>query len=184
MNETGKEINAEKQVRILKTLWKPHAGQRAIMNHPARFRVVACGRRWGKSEMAAHLALEYALENGGTTVWWVAPSYDQANNYGFDKMTPLLSPNVLADEPKRTKPRQIDFVNGSSVSFRSAERKDSLRGGGLDFLVIDEAGSVPERAWIEELRPALSDTLGDMLAIEARQQASYEQEPFIVTKFH
>lgn len=115
--------------------------------------------------MAAHLALEYALENDGATAWWVAPSYDQANNYGFDKMTPLLSPDVLADKPKRTKPRRIDFVNKSSVSFRSAEREDSLRGGGLDFLVIDEAGSVPERAWIEELRPALSDTLENMLAI-------------------
>lgn len=165
MSETNKTIDTEKQVRILKTIWEPHDGQRAIMNHPARFRVVACGRRWGKSEMAAHLVLEYALENDGATAWWVSPSYDQANNYGFDKMTPLLSPDILADEPKRTKPRQIDFVNGSSVSFRSAEREDSLRGGGLDFLVIDEAGSVPERAWIEELRPALSDTLGHMLAI-------------------
>jgi len=35
----------------------------------------------------------------------------------------------------------------------------------VDFLVIDEAGSVPERAWTEELRPALSDTLGSLLAI-------------------
>jgi hypothetical protein len=32
-------------------------------------------------------------------------------------------------------------------------------------LVLDEAGSVPDRAWIEELRPTLSDTEGDMLAI-------------------
>lgn len=158
-------IDTDEQVRILRSLWEPHAGQRAIMEHPARFRVVACGRRWGKSEMGAHLALERALEENGATVWWVAPTYDQANDYGFDKMVPLLSPDVLAAEPKRTKPRKIEFESGSSVSFRSAEREDSLRGGGLDFLVIDEAGSVPERAWSEELRPALSDTLGDMLAI-------------------
>jgi hypothetical protein len=130
-----------------------------------RFRVVACGRRWGKSEMAAHLALERALETAGATVWWVAPSYDQANDYGFDKIKPLISPDVLADSPKRTKPRAFDFNNGSRISFRSAEREDSLRGPGIDFLVIDEAGSVPERAWTEELRPALSDTLGDAVMI-------------------
>ena len=152
-------------VEILKTLWRPHDGQRVIMDHPARFRVVACGRRWGKSEMCAHLALERALEDPGATIWWVAPTYDQANEFGFDKMKPLLSPDVVAGTPKRTKPRQIDLVNGSEISFRSAEREDSLRGGGVDLLVIDEAGSVPERAWTEELRPTLSDTLGDMIAI-------------------
>ena len=151
-------------VEVLRSLWQPHPGQQAIMTHPARFRVVACGRRWGKSEMAAHLALEYALENAGATVWWVAPSYDQANAYGFDNIKPLVSPSVLT-ETKRTKPRAFTFDNGSEISFRSAEREDSLRGPGLDFLVIDEAGSVPERAWNEELRPALSDTLGDALMV-------------------
>ena len=161
----SKTVDTDEQQQILKSLWKPHPGQRAIMSHGARFRVVACGRRWGKSTLAAHLALERALEENGATIWWVAPTYDQANDYGFDNMTPLLSPDVLADEPKRTKPRKISLDNGSSISFRSAEREDSLRGGGVDFLVIDEAGSVPERAWTEELRPTLSDTLGDLLAI-------------------
>lgn len=150
---------------ILRSLWRPHSGQRVIMDCEVRFKIVACGRRWGKSEMCAHLALERTLGEPNTTVWWVAPTYDQANDYGFDKVKPLLSPEVLADEPKRTKPREIALVNGSSISFRSAEREDSLRGGGVDFLVIDEAGSVPDRAWTDELRPTLSDTLGDMIAI-------------------
>jgi hypothetical protein len=162
MSET--DVDAADNVEILRSLWEPHAGQAVVMNHDARFRVVACGRRWGKSEMAAHLALKYALEESGATVWWVAPSYDQANAYGFDKITPLASPDVLVDVT-RTKPRALEFDNGSTISFRSAEREDSLRGPGLDFLVIDEAGSVPERAWTEELRPALSDTLGDAVMI-------------------
>ena len=98
MSET---VDTDEQQRILKSLWKPHPGQRAIMSHSARFRVVACGRRWGKSEMAAHEALERALEENGATIWWVAPTYDQANDYGFNKMLPLLSPDVLAGEPKR-----------------------------------------------------------------------------------
>ena len=159
------ETDVGDQQRILKSLWQPHVGQRAVMESPARFRLVAAGRRWGKSIMCVHLAVEYALETPDTTVWWVSPSYQQANSYGFDKMTPLLSPDVLADSPKRSKPREIAIDNGSTISFRSADREDSLRGGGVDLLVIDEAGSIPERAWIEELRPTLSDTLGDMIAI-------------------
>ena len=158
------ETDAEENVEILRSLWEPHPGQAAIMALDTRFRVVACGRRWGKSEAAAHLALERALETAGAAVWWVAPSYDHANAYGFDKIKPLASPDVLTDI-KRTKPRAFEFDNGSTISFRSAEREDSLRGPGIDFLVIDEAGSVPERAWTEELRPALSDTLGDAVMI-------------------
>lgn len=164
MSKPGDDVDADED-RLLTSLWQPHPGQRAIMEHPARFRIVACGRRWGKSAMAAHLALEYALENPGATVWWVAPTYDQANEFGFQKIKPLLSPALLASDPKRTKPRQFDLITESTISFRSAEREDSLRGGGIDFLVIDEAGTVPKRAWTEELRPALSDTLGDMVAI-------------------
>lgn len=157
--------DTEERRYVLRSQWEPHDGQRAIMTRDTRFRIIACGRRWGKSEMAAHIALERALGEPDTTVWWVAPTYDQANNYGFDKVKPLLSPDVVADEPKRTKPRKVSLVNGSTISFRSAEREDSLRGGGVDFLVIDEAGSVPDRAWTDELRPTLSDTLGDMIGI-------------------
>jgi hypothetical protein len=163
MSDSETDVDGQRQ--MLKSLWRPHPGQRAVMDSPARFRIVAAGRRWGKSSMCAHEALEYALETPESTVWWVSPSYQQSNEYGFDKMTPLLSPDVLADEPKRSEPREIPIDNGSTISFRSADREDSLRGGGVDLLVIDEAGSVPERAWTEELRPALSDTLGDMIAI-------------------
>jgi hypothetical protein len=115
--------------------------------------------------MCAHLAVERALQDSATTVWWVAPSYEQANSYGFEKIDPLLSADILSEEPTLTKPREISLVNGSTLSFRSAEREDSLRGGGVNFLIIDEAGSVPDRAWTNELRPTLSDTVGEMIAI-------------------
>lgn len=157
--------DADDNRRILRTLWEPHPGQQAVMQNDSRFRVVACGRRWGKSEMCAHLALERALESPGTQVWWVGPTYGDANDYGFDKMIPLLSPDVVAGEPKRSMPRGIELVNGSTISFRSAEREDSLRGAGVDFLILDETAAIPERAWTEELRPTLSDTLGDAIFI-------------------
>jgi hypothetical protein len=168
----------DEQEALLESLWRPHPGQTAIMHHEARFRIVACGRRWGKSEMAAHEALEFALEHAGSTVWWVAPTYEQANSYGFDKIKPLLSPDITAETPKRSKPRQIALVNGSTISFRSAEREDSLRGGGVDFLVVDEAGSVPDRAFVEELRPTLSDTQGDLLAIGTPRYRNWFKEWF------
>lgn len=145
--------------------WEPHAAQRTVLQTPARYRILACGRRWGKSTLAAHIAWEYAFHNAEADVWWVAPTYSDANDYGFDNVEPLIPEWAMAGEPKLTAPRELELTNGSTISFRSAEREDSLRGAGLDLLIIDEAGSVPERAWTTELRPTLMDEEAPMVAI-------------------
>jgi len=124
---------------------------------------VACGRRWGKTELAARVAARQ-LGAPDSLVWWVAPAYDEADA-GFKAIRDAIPNSAIEGAPKRTKPKGLALVNGSEISFRSADREDSLRAVGLDLLVIDEAAMVPERAWTEELRPTLSDTLGEMVAI-------------------
>src|SRR5512139_3813238 len=47
--------------------------QRKIALCPARFKVVACGRRWGKTTLGLAMAVNHALR--GHRVWWVAPTY-------------------------------------------------------------------------------------------------------------
>lgn len=135
------------------------------MGDDTRFRIVAAGRRFGKTRMCHHEALGYAWENADSYVWWVAPTYNDANELGWEPLKKSIPEAALAREPSRQVPRTLELVNGSVISFRSGEREDSLRGRGLDYLVIDEAGSVPDRAWKSELRPTLSDTLGEMVAI-------------------
>ena len=48
--------------------------QRRIAKHPARFKVVACGRRWGKTTLGMAMAVHEAVERR-KRVWWVAPTY-------------------------------------------------------------------------------------------------------------
>ena len=136
-----------------------------MLEDPTRFRVIAAGRRFGKTTLARHAAFEYAWQNPESLVWWVAPTYGDANELGFDPLRRLIPEAAMAKEPKRTPPRKIYLTNGSVISFRSGEREDSLRGRGLDFLVIDEAGSVPDHSWKAELRPSLMDYEAPMLAI-------------------
>jgi len=59
----------------------------------------------------------------------------------------------------------IEFVNHSLISFRTAENYDNLRAEGINRLVIDEAARIPKAAWEEVLRPAISDTGGDVMFI-------------------
>ena len=49
--------------------------------------------------------------------------------------------------------RLVTLPTGGTVQVRSADDPDSLRGEGLDFLVMDEAAYIKEGAWIEALRP-------------------------------
>ena len=61
--------------------------------------------------------------------------------------------------------RRVTLPGGGVLQVRSADDPDSLRGEGLDFLVMDEAAYIKEDAWIEALRPALSDRKGSALFI-------------------
>jgi hypothetical protein len=61
--------------------------------------------------------------------------------------------------------RQINLQGGGSVTVRSADTPDSLRGEGLDFVVLDECAFIAEAAWLEALRPSLSDRQGRAMFI-------------------
>lgn len=66
--------------------WTPHPAQAAIFNDQTRFRLVSAGRRFGKTLFARRYAFEVALLNPGAHVWWVAPTYQDANELGFDQI--------------------------------------------------------------------------------------------------
>lgn len=143
--------------------WEPHAGQAEIKESDARFRIVAAGRRFGKTELASRELFEEAFENPGTLNWWTAPDYRIAD-IGFNKIKPII-PDEFIEDITYSKPKSIDLINGSTIEFRSANKEDGLVGEGINFVVIDEASMVPSQSWKRELRPTLSDTMGRMLAI-------------------
>jgi hypothetical protein len=51
------------------------------------------------------------------------------------------------------------------ISLRGADNYDSLRGVGLDFVVLDEVADIHPEVWTEVIRPALSDRMGCALFI-------------------
>jgi hypothetical protein len=159
--------------------WEPHPKQEQILHSDARFRVIAAGRRFGKTETAAHDLFEYALGNPDSLCWWVAPTYDIADT-GFKILKRIIPEGVIDGSPKTSKPKRIDLgePSNSRIEFRSTDREDGLRSEGLDYVVLDEAAMIPKRAWSAELRPALSDTLGKMIAISTPKGANWFKDYF------
>lgn len=137
-----------------------HPSQRRVWADERRFHVLACGRRWGKTRLGALRCVTTAM-NGGRA-WWVAPSYP-ISAVGWRLIKRLAG--QVAGIDKREVDKLIEFPSGGWVQVRSAHEPDSLRGEGLDFLVMDECAFIREAAWAEALRPALSDRRGHAMFI-------------------
>ncbi len=127
-----------------------------------RFRVLVAGRRFGKTHLAL-VELLRAVWGEGKTAWYVAPSYRQAKQIGWERLKQLTKP-YWGSRPSETDLR-IELQWGATIAVRGADRYDSLRGHGLDFVVLDEYASMRRECWTEALRPALSDRRGGALFI-------------------
>lgn len=137
-----------------------HSGQMQVHNSSARFKVLACGRRWGKTRLGVNECLGIAARGG--RAWWVAPSY-KMSEVGWRPLRQIAT-RIEGVDVRRVD-RQIVLPGGGEVSVRSADNPDSLRGDGLDLVVVDECAFVIEEAWTEALRPALSDRQGAAMFI-------------------
>src|SRR5258708_22976046 len=73
-----------------------------------------------------------------------------------------------ATKPNETDLR-IELITGGTIALRGADNYDSLRGDGLDFVVLDEYASMARETWTEVLRPALADRMGRALFIGTPQ---------------
>ena len=145
-----------------KTTIRPHlhAGQLEVHRDPSRFKVLAAGRRWGKTRLGVNECIGVAIE--GKRAWWVSPSY-RTSEVGWRPLR-QLSRKIPGTEI-RLADRMVLFPGGGFVAIRSADNPDSLRGEGLDFVVMDECAFMQPEAWSEAIRPALSDRLGKALFI-------------------
>jgi hypothetical protein len=137
--------------------------QREIVDAPQRFKVVIAGRRFGKTHLAIR-ELCKAARLPDKEVWAVYPTYKQAKMVVFKKLRKKLQDLRWVSKINETN-MSFELKNGSTISLKGADNYDSLRGVGLDFLVMDEFADIDEEAWTETLRPTLADKMGKALFI-------------------
>lgn len=132
-----------------------HAGQRTIINHPARFKVLRCGRRFGKSLIARDEMIVTML-NGGKAVY-TAPTYGMVKDM-WREIVRLVTQNKIPHY-KNESDKFMRFSNGGQLSMWSLEVADTIRGGNAHLIVNDECAFVPDllTIWNEVLSPMLLD---------------------------
>jgi len=163
-------MTTEAAERMTITLPPLHKNQQAIAKHPARFKVVCCGRRWGKTLLAMTLCMRDALK--GKRIWHVAPTYKQTLE-GWSYLQRLVQQLPVGVASTKTSELEVNFAGGGSIQLRTADNPGNLRGSGLDGVVIDEAATVKQEAWDLVLRPALADRQGWALFISTPQHFNW-----------
>jgi PBSX family phage terminase large subunit len=124
--------------------------------------VLVTGRRWGKTTLAVnHLAAAALLYPGA--YYYVAPYYHQAKTIAW-KMFLKYIPKELIKKTNETA-LSLLLTTGSEICLKGADNPDSLRGVGLNMVVLDEYSQMKEEVWQEIIRPMLADTGGKALFI-------------------
>lgn len=127
-----------------------------------RFKVVAAGRRCGKSHLAAVSLIAAVLNGKPGKVFYVAPTQGMARDILWDKIFELAGELV---EGHNVNNMTITLAGNNTIYLKGADRPDTLRGVSLKHLVLDEYAFMKPSVWVAILRPALSDLQGTAIFI-------------------
>lgn len=145
--------------------------QQQVFNDKHRFKVIAAGRRCGKSRLAAVTLLIKALEAPeGAAVLYVSPTLGQSRQIIWDLLLDLGRPVVKAAHVNNM---DITLVNGRKIYVRGADNPDTLRGLSLYFAVLDEAAFIKPDTWEKIIRASLSDRKGDAMFISTPDKRNW-----------
>ena len=139
-----------------------HPAQLQIFNSEKRFKIVAAGRRFGKSYLSAWLLLINAIQSESKDVFYVAPTFQQAKDIMWG-MLKDLGKDLIASAHENT--AVLTLVNGRKIYLKGSDRPDTLRGIGLSYVVLDEYASMKPVVWEQIIRPTLADVQGGALFI-------------------
>lgn len=137
--------------------------QAAIVSHPAKVKVLAMGRRWGKSTMGGVVVMNVLRQHG--RVAWVVPEYKNGRSlwrYASSVCAPLAQAGYMSISKSE---RVITTHAGGYFAIYSGDNIDAIRSEAFNLLVGDEAARIDGDGWQDAARPTLADADGDEILI-------------------
>lgn len=146
-----------------------HQAQSKIAQDKHRFRVVNCGRRFGKTLLACWEMVAFAVSRENVRIAYVAPTYQQARDIAWGELK-RITKDIQSAPPNESRLEvKVKTQEGgeSFITLRGWESIETLRGQAYDFIVLDEISSYRNfwENWQEVIRPTLTDRKGEALFI-------------------
>jgi len=172
--------------------WALHDAQLEVYDSPARFKVVVAGRRFGKSWLACICLLQEALKNTNEydddlsleNVYYVAPTFEQAKRIMWPMLKKMGKLKIEGGVIQQVleKDCSVILLNGRKISIKGADDPDSLRGVGLNYVVMDEYAFMKPKVWDMILEPALARTRGKALFIGTPEGKNHFYDLYMMAK--
>lgn len=144
-----------------------HQTQKVVAVDDTTYRVVVCGRQWGKTTLAVEEISACGYAKGGREIGYLASTFDQARNIAWVMLKEKTRP-IWAKLPNESR-LELDVKtqdNGvSRISLGGYENIETYRGRQFDFLVPDEVALMRnfEYNWNAILEPTLAFRKGKAL---------------------
>ncbi|MBD3251443.1 hypothetical protein GF380_03235 [Candidatus Uhrbacteria bacterium] len=131
-----------------------HAGQREIIDSSARYKVLACGRRWGKTTLAIRTLAGASVKTSKPYAYF-APTYKMLKEVWREMRRTLRSVTKVHSESEH----RIETLTGGVIECWSLHDPDGPRGRKYAGVVVDEAARIRNgsEVWAFVLRPLLAD---------------------------
>jgi hypothetical protein len=155
-----------------------HSAQQTIYNSPARFKVCACGRQFGKTYLAVVFCIVNALASVNTygdplstdaEVVYFGVTLEQARRNVWNLLKELARPVIQKGGDGKPMIHEntsvVTLVNGVRIRLLGMDNPDAARGMRLRAAVLDEYAQMPANAFPEIIRPALLSTRGPAMFI-------------------
>ena len=141
--------------------------QKIIAKDRHRFRVLNCGRRFGKTTLATEEIKGKALSKP-SRISYIAPTYQQSRDIAWQILLNELKPIIKKVNESRLELTVHTTKGGESlIQLRGWESIETLRGQKFDLLILDEVAMMRNYwiNWEEVIRPTLTDTKGEAMFI-------------------
>jgi phage terminase large subunit-like protein len=154
-----------------------HPKQAEIRASNAKRKVLACGRRFGKTTLAADVSIEGALV--GRRILFAAPTQDQIEMFWdcckWSLEEPLRSKHIYKNETRHL----LEFPNGGVIRAKTAYNADTLRGDYADLLFLEEFAMMSFDAWDKVGAPMLLDNDGDAWFLSSPKRRNHFHRFFV-----
>ena len=141
--------------------WTIDDTRKDILNDSHRYKILCCGRRWGKTYFAIMWLLATELQPYERR-WIVFPNYRQAKMVAWT----ILKRVFYGRECKiNESDLSVTLKNNARIELKGADKEDSIRGVSLNRVVLDEYAFMKGNVWGEIIQPMLSETGGEALFV-------------------
>jgi len=141
--------------------WRIDDTRRSILFDESRYKILVCGRRWGKTFFSLIWLMNEELKPNERR-WIIYPSYRQAKMVAWNLLKRVFSgKDVKINESELS----VTLNNGAKIELKGADKEDNIRGVSLHKVVLDEYAYMKPNVWGEIVQPMLAETKGQALFV-------------------